>query len=210
MSGVVRVEQAVTSGTFSLDGGTWDVDNNVWVVGDDDECVVIDAPHAVGPILDLVGGRRVVAILLTHAHDDHITAATALAAATGATVHLHRADRMLWDQVHDTPPGGTLEAGQLVTVGDAELRVLHTPGHTPGSCCFYAARLGVVFTGDTLFHGGPGATGRSFSSFPTVIESIREQLLSLPAATVVATGHGDSTTIGAEAPHLQEWVDRGH
>lgn len=77
-------------------------------------------------------------------------------------------------------------------------------------CCLYAPALGVLFSGDTLFNGGPGATGRSFSDFGTIIESITDRLLTLPPETVVLTGHGDSTTIGAEAPHRQEWIDRGH
>ncbi len=85
----------------------------------------------------------------------------------------------------------------------------HTPGHSPGSCCFHAAGLGAVFTGDTLFAGGPGATGRSFSDFGTIISSIRDRLLTLPPDTTVHPGHGASTTIGAEAPHLPEWIARG-
>ena len=88
--------------------------------------------------------------------------------------------------------------------------MLHTPGHSPGACSFHAPQLGVVFTGDTLFAGGPGATGRSYSDFGTIVESIRTRLLTLPPETVVHTGHGDDTTIGAEAPHLQEWLTRGH
>jgi glyoxylase-like metal-dependent hydrolase (beta-lactamase superfamily II) len=112
--GGVRVEHTVTSGTFSLDGGTWDVDNNVWVLGDDAECVVIDAPHDAGPILARVGDRRVVAVLCTHAHDDHVTVATALARATGAPAYLHPEDRMLWDRVHSTPPGADLTDGQTL------------------------------------------------------------------------------------------------
>jgi glyoxylase-like metal-dependent hydrolase (beta-lactamase superfamily II) len=95
-------------------------------------------------------------------------------------------------------------------VAGTELRVLHTPGHSPGACCFHVPALGVVFTGDTLFQGGPGATGRSYSDFDTIIRSITDKLLTLPPETVVHTGHGDSTTIGAEAPHRQEWIDRGH
>ena len=98
----------------------------------------------------------------------------------------------------------------MFTVGGADLHVLHTPGHSWGSCCFHAPGLGVIFSGDTLFNGGPGATGRSFSDFPTIVDSIRTKLLTLPPATVVHTGHGDDTTIGHEAPHLQEWLDRGH
>jgi len=206
-----RIDHVVTSGTFSLDGGTWDVDNNVWIVGDDAECVVIDAAHDAEAILAAVGDRAVRAVLLTHAHDDHIGAVEALRSATGAPVLLHEADRMLWDAVHpDSAPSGPLEDGRVVRVGGTELEVRHTPGHTPGAVCFVAAELGTVFTGDTLFQGGPGATGRSYSSFPTIIDSITDRLLTLPDATVVRTGHGDSTTIGAEKPHREEWIARGH
>lgn len=210
MSGV-RVDHAVTSGTFSLDGETFDVDNNVWVLGDDDECVVIDAPHDLETITGLVAGRRVVAVLCTHAHDDHVDAAPGLGERVGAPVLLHQADLGLWTLTHpDLAPNGTLHDGQVLTVAGADVRVLHTPGHSPGSVCFLVPELGTVFTGDTLFAGGPGATGRSYSDFGTIIASIRDRLLNLPAETVVRTGHGESTTIGAEAPHLQEWVDRGH
>ncbi len=206
----LRVDHTVTSGTFSLDGQTFDVDNNVWVVGDDAECVVLDAPHDVDAILAAVGGRRVVAIVATHAHDDHVRVAPALAAATGAPVLLHPDDTVLWDMVHpDTRPDGALADGQEITVAGTLLRVLHTPGHSPGACCLHAPDLGVVFTGDTLFAGGPGATGRSYSDFGTIVASIQHKLLALPPRTVVHTGHGDSTTIGAEAPHLDEWVARG-
>ncbi|WP_329010229.1 MBL fold metallo-hydrolase [Micromonospora rifamycinica] len=206
-----RVDHAVTSGTFSLDGQTFDVDNNVWVVGDDTECVVFDAPHDVAAIRRVVGDRRVVAILATHAHDDHVRVAPELARVTGAPVLLHPDDRVLWDLVHPgLAPDGELSDGQEITVGDTVLRVLHTPGHSPGACSFHAPTLGVVFTGDTLFRGGPGATGRSFSDFATIVESIRTRLLTLPADTVVHTGHGGDTSIGAEAPHLQDWLARGH
>ncbi|BCL17836.1 MULTISPECIES: MBL fold metallo-hydrolase [Micromonospora] len=206
-----RIDHAVTSGTFSLDGQTFDVDNNVWVVGDDTECVVLDAPHDVEAILRTVAGRRVRAILATHAHDDHVRVAPELSRATGAPVLLHPADRVLWDMVHpEVPPGGELRDGDTIEVAGTALRVLHTPGHSPGACSFHAPGLGAVFTGDTLFAGGPGATGRSFSDFGTIVDSIRERLLTLPPETVVHTGHGDSTSIGAEAPHLPDWLARGH
>jgi glyoxylase-like metal-dependent hydrolase (beta-lactamase superfamily II) len=208
--GGVRVERVVTSGVFQLDGGSWEVDNNVWLVGDDDEVLVVDAAHDAEAILSAVGERRVVGIVCTHGHNDHVNAVPALVAATGATAALHPDDRVLWDQSQDEPPGADLADGQVLTVGDVELTVLHTPGHAPGACCLHAPALGVLFSGDTLFKGGPGATGRSFSDFPTIIGSIRTRLLSLPSDTVVLTGHGDPTTIGEEAPHLQEWIERGH
>ncbi|MYX35747.1 MULTISPECIES: MBL fold metallo-hydrolase [unclassified Streptomyces] len=206
-----RIDHLVTSGTFSLDGGTWDVDNNVWIVGDDTEAIVIDAAHDADAIAAALGGRRLVAIVSTHAHNDHIDAAPALAARTGAPILLHGDDLPLWKQTHpERAPDGELTDGQVIAVAGTELTVLHTPGHAPGAVCLYAPGLGTVFTGDTLFQGGPGATGRSFSDFPTIVGSIRDRLLTLPPETVVRTGHGDSTTIGAEAPHLDEWIARGH
>jgi glyoxylase-like metal-dependent hydrolase (beta-lactamase superfamily II) len=202
---MARIEQLVTSGTFSLDGGTWDVDNNVWLVGDDHEVVVIDAAHDAEAIRRAVGSRTVVAIVCTHAHDDHVNAAPALAAATGAPVLLHPADRVLWDMTHpDRAPDGPLADGQQLTIAGLGLQVRHTPGHAPGAVCLYAPGLGAVFTGDTLFQGGPGATGRSYSDHPTIVESIRTRLLTLPPETVVHTGHGPVTSIGAEAGGLAE------
>ncbi|MFR9727494.1 MBL fold metallo-hydrolase [Streptomyces sp. MS19] len=210
MSGA-RVDHLVTSGTFSLDGGTWDVDNNVWIVGDDEEAYVIDPAHDAAAVEAALGGRTLRGILCTHAHDDHVGAAPALADRTGAPILLHPADLPLWRLTHpDRLPDGELADGQRLSAAGTELRVLHTPGHAPGAVCFHAPGLGTVFTGDTLFQGGPGATGRSFSDFPTIVDSIRDKLLTLPPDTVVRTGHGDSTTIGAEAPHLDEWIARGH
>ncbi len=209
--GGVRVERVVTSGQFCLDGGCWDVDNNGWIVGDDASCVVIDAAHDAPAILAAVGERAVSAILLTHGHNDHINAAAELASATGAPLRLCAADEMLWEMTYPDGPGyEALTDGDEFTVGDVGLKVLHTPGHSPGAVCVSVPALGVVFSGDTLFQGGPGATGRSFSDFPTIIDSIQTRLLTLPPETVVLTGHGDATSIGAEAPHLQEWIDRGH
>jgi glyoxylase-like metal-dependent hydrolase (beta-lactamase superfamily II) len=206
-----RIDHVVTSGTFSLDGQTFDVDNNVWVVGDDAECVVVDPAHDVGAVAAVVGARRVVAVVATHAHDDHVRQAPEAAGRLGAPVLLHPDDRPLWELTHPASATTTdLVDGQVLDVAGTSLQVLHTPGHSPGSVCLWAPDLGVVLTGDTLFRGGPGATGRSFSDFPTIVESIRTRLLTLPAETRVLTGHGDSTTIGDEAPHLQEWIDRGH
>jgi glyoxylase-like metal-dependent hydrolase (beta-lactamase superfamily II) len=205
-----RIDHVVTSGTFSLDGETFEVDNNVWIVGDDDECVVIDAPHDVDAILGLVGGRRVVAIVCTHAHDDHVREAPALSDATGAPMLLHPAEQPVWALTHPTTsPDANLADGDLIHVAGVTLRVIHTPGHSPGGCCLYSQELGTVFSGDTLFAGGPGATGRSFSDFPTLTDSIRRGLLTLPPETVVHTGHGESTTVADAAAHIEEWEARG-
>ncbi len=208
--GGVRIEHLVTSGTFSLDGGTWDVDNNVWLVADDAQCLVLDAPHDASAILTAVGDRQLVGIVCTHAHDDHISALAELSASTGAPAYLHPADSVLWERVYGRPPQHWLADADRLHLGDVTLEVMHTPGHAPGACCFSVPELGVLFSGDTLFQGGPGATGRSFSDFPTIIASISERLFALPDETVVLTGHGESTTIGSERPHLPQWLARGH
>lgn len=197
------VEKVVTSGKFSLDGGEWDVDNNVWLVGNADEVVVIDAAHNAQEIMTAIGGRVVQAIICTHGHNDHINAAPELRELTHAPILLHTDDGELWAMTHgQIAPDEPLEDGQRILIGGTELQVIHTPGHAPGAVCLYAPSLGVIFSGDTLFEGGPGATGRSFSDYPTIIESIKTKLLTLPEETVVHTGHGADTTIGAEKANI--------
>jgi glyoxylase-like metal-dependent hydrolase (beta-lactamase superfamily II) len=201
-----RIDHIVTSGTFSLDGQDFAVDNNVWLVGDDSEVIVIDAAHDADAILAAVGDRHLRGVICTHGHNDHISAAPRVAKAAGAPVLLHPGDQVLWQLVFpDERPDGVLAGEQLIEIAGTQLRVLHTPGHSPGSVCLHAAELGgqgTVFSGDTLFHGGPGATGRSYSDHPTILASIRQSLLTLPPETVVHTGHGEDTTIGAEAESL--------
>jgi glyoxylase-like metal-dependent hydrolase (beta-lactamase superfamily II) len=195
----VPVELVTTDGIFALDGGEWEVTNNIWLVGDDREVMIFDAAHDHRPIVDAVAGRKVAAIVLTHCHNDHINAAVPLRDAVDAPILIHPDDRMLWDIVWPgESPDGALTPGETLRAGSHALGVLHTPGHSPGCCCFHDIDSGVVFSGDTLFCGGPGATGRSYSDEPTILRSIIAKLLALPGETVVHTGHGDSTTIAAE------------
>nr|WP_206038006.1 MBL fold metallo-hydrolase [Rhodococcus sp. HNM0569] len=206
----MRVEKVVTSGTFELDGGSWDVDNNIWLVGDDDEVVIVDAAHSAQPIVDRVGGRRVKAIVLTHGHNDHITVAPELSDLLDAPILLNPADDMLWRMTHPGVEYQPLEDGQRISVAGTDIQAIATPGHSPGSTVLYMPEARELFSGDTLFSGGPGATGRSYSDFPTIIDSIKEKLFVLPPETIVHTGHGDGTTIGDESPHLEEWIARGN
>jgi glyoxylase-like metal-dependent hydrolase (beta-lactamase superfamily II) len=205
-----NIERIVTSGTFELDGGSWEVDNNIWLVGDESDVVVFDAAHTAEPIVAAVRGRNVVAVVCTHGHNDHVTVAPELGETLDAPVLLHPADDVLWRMTHPDKSFRMVSDDETLSVAGLELHALHTPGHSPGSVCWYAPELGAVFSGDTLFSGGPGATGRSFSDFPTILQSISGRLGSLPGDTVVYTGHGDTTSIGDEIVHYDEWAARGH
>ena len=199
---MTRVDHAVSSGTFSLDGETFDVDNNVWVIGDDASCVVVDAPHSVDEILALVGDRKVSAIVCTHAHDDHVRVAPDLREATGAPILLHPADRPLWELTHgDLPWDADLADGQEITAGDTTLTVLHTP-------VTRRARSACTPRPGRRVHRRHPLPGRARGHRPVVQrrradrDSIRARLFALPEGTVVHTGHGDDTTIGAERAGL--------
>ena len=210
---MAKIENIITSGTFSLDGETHNVDNNVYVVGDDQNVIVIDPAHEVEKVRETIGGRSVSAILLTHGHDDHISEVIKLREMVDAPVLIHKDDQMLWDATHpDEQPDGYISDGDTFDIAGVTLTAIHAPGHSPGCVVFHAPELegGVLFSGDTLFNGGPGATGRSYSDFDTIIESIKNKIFPLPEHTKVLTGHGDSTVIGEEKPHLDEWIKRGH
>jgi glyoxylase-like metal-dependent hydrolase (beta-lactamase superfamily II) len=179
--------------------------NNVFVVrcAETGESVLIDAADEPEVLLPLCEELNVGDVLTTHGHGDHIQAVPAVRAA-GHRVGVAQAD-----------------AGQLagydfliadedvIEVGRLRLHALHTPGHTPGSTSFTVEGTPLLFSGDTLFPGGPGNTRRNPVHFATIIRSIQQRLFTLPDETIVLPGHGDGTTIGTERPHLQEWIDRG-
>ena len=207
---MVAIDRVVTHGTFELDGGSWEVDNNIWLVGDDSDVVVFDAAHDAAPIVEAVGGRHVVAVVCTHGHNDHVTVAPELGKTLDAPVLLHPADEVLWRMTHPDKNFALFPRARH-SKSPAPSCARCTPRATPPDRCAGTHPTWVsVFSGDTLFSGGPGATGRSFSDFPTILQSISDQLGTLPADTVVYTGHGDTTNIGDEIVHYDEWVARGH
>ncbi len=184
------------------------MDNNVYILVDDRtrHSVVVDASHDADRIAQAVMGTTVRYILLTHGDGDHIDALPSLREQLGVPVGIHRADA---DRLTN-PPDVDLTDGQEIAFGDTVLRVMSTPGHTPGSVCFYLPQEATLIAGDTLFPGGPGATRGDAQRFAQIIASVREKLLILPDETVVRPGHGADTTIAAEKPHLQAWIDRGY
>jgi glyoxylase-like metal-dependent hydrolase (beta-lactamase superfamily II) len=183
-----------------------DMDNNVYLLHDtgSDKAVLIDAANDADRILEEIAGLDVVAIITTHGHGDHWQALDRLADATGAVTYLHPGDADMVPRRADHP----VSDGMAVPFGGAEVRLIHTAGHTPGSTCVLLGDTH-VFTGDTLFPGGPGNTFGDAVAFRTIMESLRRRLFTLDDETWVYPGHGDDTTIGAERPHLDEWQERG-
>jgi len=179
--------------------------NNVFVVrcAETGESVLVDAADEPGVLLPLCEELQVGDVLTTHGHRDHIRAVPAVRSA-GHRVGVAEGD------VGMLPAYDFLiEDDSVIEVGRLRLRALHTPGHTPGSTSLRIEGSPVLLSGDTLFRGGPGATRGNRVDFATIIRSIQQRMFTLPDETVVMPGHGDDTTIGAERPHLQEWIDRG-
>jgi glyoxylase-like metal-dependent hydrolase (beta-lactamase superfamily II) len=181
------------------------MDNNVYVLRctETGAAVLLDAANEHDRLLDLCRTLGVGSVLETHGHWDHIQAVPELRDA-GYQVHVTSEDADMlpsYDQI--------LDDEAVIEVGRLRLHTLHTPGHTPGSMCFLIDGAPVLFSGDTLFPGGPGATSFPGGDFPTIITSVERRLFTLPAETRVLPGHGEPTTIGTERPHLQEWIDRG-
>jgi glyoxylase-like metal-dependent hydrolase (beta-lactamase superfamily II) len=214
-SGHVEQGGPAITRTVALDGATVEVrklsvgpmDNNVYVLVDTDsrQALLIDAANHAERILRELDGLKLTGILTTHGHGDHWQALDAVADQTGAEVVLHPADQPMVAR----PADRAAEHGATLRFGAVAVRLLHTPGHTPGSTC---ALLGEthLFTGDTLFPGGPGGTFGDQDAFTRVMRSLREEIFGrLADDTWVYPGHGDDTTLGAERPHLDEWAARG-
>ena len=182
-------------------------DNNVFVVRcrETGDAVLIDAANEHEKLLELCTRLNVRRVLETHGHWDHIQAVPAMREA-GLEVAIAAADApMLKDVGYDV----FIDDAEIIEVGNLRLHAIHNPGHTAGSISFHVEGTPLLFSGDTLFPGGPGNTKFEGSSFETIIDSIDNRLFTFPASTIVLPGHGVDTTIGNERPHLQEWVDRG-
>ncbi len=180
-----------------------DMENNVYVLEDPatHDALLIDGCFDAPAVLRASEGANIVAIVQTHGHFDHVQALAELKDVLGVPVCAHPGED------YPVPIDRPLQDGDTVPFGAKEARVLHTPGHTPGGICLHVGKH--LVSGDTLFPGGPGNTWGDAERFQTIISAIREKLFVLPDDTHVYPGHGDDTTIGAERPHLDEWIERG-
>ncbi|HYZ92750.1 MAG TPA: MBL fold metallo-hydrolase [Actinomycetota bacterium] len=181
------------------------MDNNIYIVAVGNDAAVVDAgSNEPDSVLDALGDRRLSVILQTHNHGDHTTTLREIVDRTEAAVLAHPADAL-------PVSADALDDGDVQQLGSVSFKVLHTPGHTPGSICFLLEEAGEshLFAGDTLFPGGPGNTFGNAAAFATIMESLDTKLFVLPDATNVYPGHGADTTIGTERPSVEEWRARG-
>lgn len=184
-------------------------DANAWVIGDDEEVIVIDPGEDAPAVMAVVGDREVLAVICTHGHAAHVAAAFDVAQRDEAPVALHRSDRVAWRTAHDEEPEIEMDHAGSFEVADVSLEVIHTPGHSHGSVSLYCPELEVVFTGDALLASGPAAHDGDFPDFPTQLNSIGEHLLDLPGETRVLPGHGEEITIAAASKRFDGWVTAG-
>jgi glyoxylase-like metal-dependent hydrolase (beta-lactamase superfamily II) len=191
-------------------GGSGTDETNVWIVGDDEEVIVIDPGRDTAGLLDVVGDREVLAVICTHGHADHVAAAIELAERDEAPVALHPKDRNLWREAYPADDADIeMEDGGTFEVADIRLEVIHAPGHTGGSVCLYCEELGVVFTGHAVAAEGPVAHDGEFTDFASQLTAIGEHLLTLPSDTRVLPGHGQETTIAEAEKKFDSWVSAG-
>lgn len=205
-----RIERVWTPRVAEDDSQTDAAEANAWIVGDDEEVIVIDPGEDAAGILERVGDREILAVICTHGHASHVAAAVEVAERDEAPVALHPADRLHWRAAHpDADAEIEMADGGRFDVADVQLEVLKTAGHTAGSVSLYCAGLEVVFTGDALLASGPAPHQGEFPDFPGQLTAIGERLLGLPSATRVLPGHGEESTIGAALKRFDSWVAAG-
>ena len=196
-----RVELAAASGKAGC---------NAWVIGDDEEVIVVDPGTDARAVLDAAGDREILAVICTHGHAAHTGAALEVAARDESPVALHPRDRLFWREAHDDQlPEIEMEEGGAFEVAGARLEVLHTPGHSPGSVSIYCEDLGVVFSGDALSANGPCPHDGEFPDFAGQLSSIGAELLTLPGETRVLPGHGEESTIALAEKRFDSWFTAG-
>jgi glyoxylase-like metal-dependent hydrolase (beta-lactamase superfamily II) len=223
-----RIEQVVTSGKLTLDDTEYDVENNTYIVGDDDEVIVIDPAYDAEAVLKKVGDREVMAVLLTDGNEHHLNVVLEVAAAgeddeeNWAPIALHRADRLLWrdyfgrlakeEEDEDdakalkaVEPDIWLEDGGVFEIADTQLEIMHTPGHTPGAVCVISEQLGALFSGDTLHRGRPGSIGGVYEDLRKQLNSIGAMLTPMPKDLRVLPGQGEETVTGEEDARWESW-----
>jgi glyoxylase-like metal-dependent hydrolase (beta-lactamase superfamily II) len=183
---------------------------NTWLIGDEDEVIVIDPGRDAGGVLEAVGDREVLAVICTHGHAGHVAAALEVAERDEAPVALHPKDRLLWREAHPRDDAEIEMAdGGIFEVADVRLEVIHAPGHTDGSVCLYCEDLDVVFTGHVLSADGPVPYDGEFPDFADQLTAIGEKLLVLAPGTRVLPGQGDETIIGVAEKKFDGWVTAG-
>jgi glyoxylase-like metal-dependent hydrolase (beta-lactamase superfamily II) len=183
---------------------------NAWIIGDDEEVIVIDPGRDPAGVLDTVGDREVLAVICTHGHPDHVAAALEVAGPDEAPVALHPKDRLLWREAYPEDDADIeMAEGGVFEVADVRLEVIHAPGHTAGSVCLYCEDLDAVFTGHVLLASGPVPHDGEFPDFAGQMTAIGEYLLTLPGSTRVLPGEGDETTIAAAEKQFDAWISAG-
>lgn len=183
---------------------------NTWIVGDDDEVIVIDPGDDAAAALDAVGDREILAVICTHGHEGHAGAAVEVAARDEAPVALHPFDRQAWRDLHSgADPEIDMEDGGQFEVAGVTLEVLHAPGHSRGSCCLYSEDLDVVFTGDVVTEAGPVAREDGYPNWGKQLDAIGAQVLTLPSETRILPGHGDEFTVAVAEKRFDSWVAAG-
>ncbi len=183
---------------------------NTWIVGDDDEVIVIDPGEDAPAVLDAVGQREILAVICTHGHGGHTSAALEVAARDEAPVALHPGDKNAWREVHaGSDPEIEMEDGGKFEVAGVTLEVLHSPGHSRGSCCLYCEELEVLFSGDVVTQDGPVARKDGFPAWAKQLDAIGAQVLTLPAGTRILPGHGDELTVAIAEKRFNSWISAG-
>jgi glyoxylase-like metal-dependent hydrolase (beta-lactamase superfamily II) len=196
----------VSEGVVDIDGIEHKVENNIWIIGDDDEVIVIDPARDADKILEQIGEREILAVICTHGLPDHVGAAIEVASRDEAVIALHPKDKPLWRETWtETWPDIDMEDDGIFAVADVQLDVMETPGVTPGGVSLYCQELGVVFTGETLQADGPGKLGGEYPDLNFQLNAIGARLFTLDGDTRVLAAHGDEVTIGDLEPHFADW-----